>query len=145
MKKILLTFLFLTVANLASAGQLEVKLQAFKVTHDDTGKEQLVSADEAEPGEVIEYQATYTNTSNIPLEQVAPEVPVPSGLTLITGSIHPVPSEGSRDGKTFAPLPLHDAEGHPVPAAEIRSIRWFIATLAPASTFTVSLRATVNR
>lgn len=127
------------------AAPLDVSLHAYKVIRNDAGAEELVGADVAEPGDVIEYQATYSNASSVVLKAVAPEIPVPAGLTYVPGSDQPKAAQGSLDGSHFSALPIKDSEGKPLPESRMRSIRWSTNDLPPSESVTVRLRAVVNR
>lgn len=144
MKKILSSLVLLAATSLALASPLQVSLQALKVAENASGHESLVVADTAAPGDIIVYQAVYTNTSAEPLQAVKPEIPIPAGLTVIEGSATPEAIEVSLDGKTFAALPLLDAEGNPLPLSQLRSFRWLVPALSPSESITVSIRATVD-
>ncbi len=132
------------------ATDVRVNLTAKRVVITD-GKESLVSADKAKPGEVIQYEAVYQNATQSPVKNIAATVPIPAGLVLVEGSAKPPAAEASLDGKTFAPVPLtrevkNEAgvmEKKPVPLAEYRALRWVINELPAGKAETVLLRARV--
>lgn len=127
-----------------------VALRAHKVT-EQKGREVLVDAQEAKPGEVIEYRATYTNRSAESVREVWATLPIPAGLELQLPSVAPSQLLASTDGRTFAPVPLmrreRDASGamvmRAVPASEYRSLRWSLGTLPAKGSRTVVARARV--
>ncbi|AHF92322.1 hypothetical protein OPIT5_20780 [Opitutaceae bacterium TAV5] len=163
MKKTLLVLLFplapILAATTGLAQGLAASLEAFRVTPATaSAPETFVAADAASPGDVIEYRATYTNTTDRALKSVAPEIPVPAGLTWLAGddaagsapaaagaATKPAPVAASLDGKTFAPLPLLDDTGRPVDPARIRALRWSIPEIGAGETVTLAVRAMVNR
>lgn len=99
----------------------------------------------AKPGETILYQATLKNTEAKLLRGVRPEIPVPTGLVVDVASARPAAAEGSLDGVKFTPLPLLDTQGQPIPAADIRALRWAPVELAPDSASIVTVRMNVAR
>jgi len=113
------------------------------------GKERLVVADRAFPGEVIQYDALYENQSAKPITSVAPTLPIPVGMVFVPESASPVPSEASLDGKKFEPLPIVRKVRMPsgveteveVPASEYRALRWEAGNLAPGAKTTITARA----
>ena len=113
------------------------------------GKESFVKADKAGPGDVIQYEAVYRNTTKETLKNIAATVPIPQGMTLVADSAKPAAELASLDGKNFNPLPLmHEVknaagvlEKQPVPLAQYRALRWNLAELGPDKTATVVLRA----
>lgn len=127
-----------------------VALSAHRVTEHE-GREVLVVAKEAKPGEVIEYRATYTNRGVESVREVWATLPIPAGLELLMPSVAPAKLLASTDGKAFAPAPLvrreRDASGievlRPVPAAEYRALRWSLGTLPAKQSRTVVARARV--
>jgi len=136
---------------LAQTPQVEVALQARRVVVDQ-GKEALVPADKAKPGDVIQYEASYHNAGKAPVQHLGAVIPIPVGLALTADSAVPAASEASLDGKAFSPVPLMRAvkneagnmENRPVPLTEYRALRWNLAEVAPNSTTTVALRARVS-
>jgi uncharacterized repeat protein (TIGR01451 family) len=134
----------------AQAPDLSVKLVAYQVILNGN-KEALVAADKVKPGDVIEYQAVYSNAGSAAAQSVAATVPIPSGLGFLTDSARPAAEQASLDGKTFSSFPLtrkaRTANGimeeKPVAPSEYRALRWQIKQLAPGSSVTVALRAHV--
>ena len=136
---------------LAQTPQVEVALQARRVIVDQ-GKEALLPADKAKPGDVIQYEASYHNAGKTPVQHLGAVVPIPVGLALMADSAMPAAGEASLDGKTFSLAPLMRAvknqagvtENRPVPLAEYRALRWNLPEVAPGTTTTVTLRARVT-
>ncbi len=129
-----------------AAEPLTIKLERKKVTQVD-GKESLVAAAEAKPGDVIEETATYTNASKKNLRADA-TLPVPQYTELIVASVKPSNVLASIDGTTFSAMPLKrkvkQANGvvleQIVPVIEYRFLRWKGVELGPEKTFVVSAR-----
>lgn len=126
----------------AAADDVAVQLTASKVAG-----EKLVAADQAKPGDVIQYDAVYRNTSKGAVSNLQATVPIPSGLEYLPESAKPAGATASLDGKEFSKLPLRrkgaDGKEELVPAAEYRALRWPIAELKPGASATVTLRARV--
>jgi len=130
-------------------GDVAVNLAAKKVVADTKGKESLQSADKARPGDVIQYDAVYSNTGKGAVKSLQATMPIPEGLELIADSTKPSGALASLDGKTFTPMPVMrevakpdgTREMQPVPLAEYRSLRWSIVELAPGKSATVTARA----
>lgn len=141
------TLLFLIASTAISWGaDLGIKLDALKVVPaTSTAAESFASADNAAPGDVIEYRAVYTNETASMLRNFLPEIPIPAGLTVVEGSDQPKATLGSLDGVKFSPLPILGADGQPVPAASIRALRWNVANLAVGESITLRVRASLNR
>ncbi len=147
MKLLRSILLFLAFWNLSYAEPVAIKLAALKVVAaaSPESAEKLVETEDAAPGDVIEYQAVYTNTSSSIVRNLVPEIPIPAGLVLLTGSDSPKAASGSVDRNTFSPLPLLDAEGRPLAPGLIRALRWPAMDLAAGQTVTLRVRATIPR
>lgn len=139
-----------TAAPEPSRGPVEVKLTAYKVVaHGE--KETLQSAEKMKPGEIIEYQARYANTSEQAVRNLMATLPIPSALELLTGTIAPVGALVSTDGKNFAAPPLKrftklsngGTSVEFVPAIEYRFVRWNVGDLGAGKSIAVSARARV--
>ena len=124
---------------------VQIELKAFRITA-EKGKEKAVEAKQARPSDIIEYRATYTNTSKSSVKGLMATLPVPADMQY-TGASAPAGVEASTDGKVFAATPLVRQVGGkavPVPLAEYRALRWRIAELPSGKATVVSIRARVN-
>jgi uncharacterized repeat protein (TIGR01451 family) len=134
----------------ATKGPVEIKLTAFKVTQRE-GKEELQPVENVKPGETIEYQARYANTSGKGVKNLAATLPIPTGLEFVFGSHKPEAALASIDGKNFASLPLKRvikaADGTTktelLPASAYRFLRWNVGELGAGKEALVSARARV--
>lgn len=131
-------------------GDVRVSLTSQRVTIVD-GKEVLVSAEKARPGDVIEYRAVYQNDGRTAVRELDATLPVPNGLEYLPKTAAPAVVLASTDGRTFAPVPLvrkaRAADGREVvrevPLSEYRALRWSIGTLAAKESRTVRARMRV--
>lgn len=134
-------------ATSAARADVKAELKAFKVVD---GK--LESADTADPGDIIEYQASYTNNGKAPAQRFSPQLPMPDALVYAGNTAAPSGFLATTDGKNFAPAPLMRSVKNPdgttkmvaVPLREYRALRWQLGTLAPGETVTVKARARVK-
>lgn len=139
---------FTATAAAQSKGDVQISLVARKVTTGADGKEKLLAADTARPGEVIQYDAVYQNKGQREVHKLAPTLPIPAGMELVAESAVPAAAFASLDGRTFAPFPLvrkvkrpdGRLEEQPVPLAEYRALRWNGGDLAAGATTRVVAR-----
>ena len=150
------TALALTVAGLGSCalayaeGDVIVALTAHRILVSQ-GKEARLPAEQAKPGDVIEYRATYSNRGASAVRDLEATLPVPTGLEYLPRTAQPVRLQASLDGKAFAPAPLTrrvrlpngKTELREVPASEYRALRWSIGSLGAKSSRTVGARMRV--
>lgn len=135
---------------LAAPQPLESKIEQRKVVRAANGAEALVPADRVQPGDVIEYVATYRNTTRQPLSALVATLPIPFDTEYVPGSARPANPKASADGRTFAALPLKrtvkrngvDVE-EAVPARDVRYLRWPAGDLAGEQTVTYVARVRV--
>lgn len=131
----------LGMASVVFAEPLEISLTQHVVVGEGSAIERL-PADAVSPGDVVEYTASYVNTTDGTLGGVAATVPVPPGMIYLSGSATPAPAEFSEDGAVFLPLSeLQRADGSFRP---IRAIRWSPRDIPAGETMTVLLRAQVT-
>ena len=138
------------IAQKAAPQPLESQIEQRKVVRAADGTESLVPADNVKPGDVIEYAATYRNTTRQPLSRLEATLPIPSETEYIPGSARPAGAKASTDGRTFAELPLKrtvkrngaDVE-ELVPPSEYRSLRWYPGELAGEKSITYTARVRV--
>ena len=88
---------------------VSIVLTANRVTVVD-GKEVLGPAEQAHPGDVIEYRAEYKNAGTQPVQQLAATLPIPRGTEYLSKTALPQQLFASLDGRNFAPAPLHVPE-----------------------------------
>ena len=135
----------------AAKNDVTIQLTARKVVSSAQGKEKLTAADQAKPGDVLEYSAVYRNTSKRAVSNLLATVPLPAGLEFLSGSTKPAQVQASVDGQSFASVPLRnkgvdadkDGQDDLVPTNAYRSVRWMVPTLAAGASVTVSVRARV--
>ena len=134
------------------ARSIKAQLQAFKVVLEKDGDEKLASADVANPGDVIEYRATYSNDGKRAATNLSATLPIPAALSYVPNTASPGGFLASTDARNFAPAPLKraakDKDGKTVmvmvPFSEYRALRWNVSQLAPGADFKVSARASVR-
>jgi uncharacterized repeat protein (TIGR01451 family) len=129
-------------------GDVAVELTAQKVMKLADGREQLVKADMAKPGETVEYRAVYTNNGKTGVRELLANLPVPIDMEYIAGSARPATVMASLDGMRFAPVPLKrkvklangSEELRDIPSTEYRFLRWEMKALAAGKSVIVSAR-----
>ena len=102
-------------------------------------------AEQAAPGALIEYRAACKNTTDAALGDILTEIPIPEGLVWVAASDQPKALEARLADGRFVPLPALDAEGQPLPAEQIRGVRWKIQRIPAGESVVLSLRALVVR
>jgi len=129
---------------------LVTQLEARKVVRGADGKESFAPADNAKPGDVIEYVATYRNTGKQPIRNLEATLPIPHNTEFVPGSANPANARASLDAKTFAAMPLKRTtikDGKPVealvPVRDYRALRWSPADLPAEKTATYTARVKV--
>jgi len=135
----------------AGEGAVAVELTANRVTKSQ-GKEVLVPADKAQPGELIEYRALYRNDGKSDARGLMATLPIPLGTQYVPNSALPRGVEASLDGRTFAAVPLKRMEKLPdgravereVPVAEYRALRWPLGALPAKQSRTVTARVRIE-
>jgi uncharacterized repeat protein (TIGR01451 family) len=132
-----------------------VNLKQFKVIQDAKGEAKYTDASLVLPGDLLEYQATYTNRGTVPLTVTA-TLPVPEAVEYVKDSAKAKPalahSVALKDS-VFAQEPLTrkvaatgaSALVQQVPYAEYRFVRWDLGRLAPGASAEVSIRAQVGQ
>lgn len=134
------------------ASKPEATLSVFRVGKTAEGKEALLPADKAAPGDTLEYQTVYKNNGKSAIRSLVATLPLPDGISYLPGSAKPASAEASVDGKVFAAIPLKtmvkNAQGkleeRLVPYSDYRALRWALGELPPNDQATVSARAIVN-
>ena len=153
---VLLSVAFFTCVALAvpvmATAEVVANLTAQKVVMTQGGSQSFQPADKAGPGDVIEYQAVYTNQGKTPVKNMVPTMPIPSGMEYVPGSAKPASAMASLDGKKFEAVPLKrmvtlqngKQELRDVPYEEYRAIRWNAGDMAAGGSTMVSARAKLS-
>lgn len=149
---------FTTLAQ--AQGPLESLLKVFEVRQVSTAdgiEEALVEVDQAEPGSILEYVLTYTNTGDQALSGFVVKNPVPANTSYLTGS--DTSSAGSSFtvsidfGATYESEPVtrivKDANGDDkeivIPPNQYNSIRWVVdESLEAGSAMTMKYRVSID-
>ena len=132
------------------ASPVEAKLEARKVVRGANAGEVFASGDVVKPGDVIEYVATFRNTSDQHVKNLEPTLPLPEHTELVAGSARPASVRAGLDERSFAPMPLKRkvvANGREslenIPYREYRYLRWEPVDLEPGKSMTVIARVKV--
>ena len=125
---------------------LKMELTANKVIKNAEGEVSYLPVRTAPKGTVIQYKATYTNTINQSINDLAVTLPIPANMTF-TGEVSPASAQASTDGKNYADMPLMrkvDGKMVKIPYSEYRTLRWNIKLLPAKKSAAVALNTTVN-
>lgn len=125
---------------------LKMQLAASKVTTDVSGKVVYTPISTAAAGTVIQYKATYTNTIDKDIKDLAVVLPIPANMTF-TGDASPASAQASIDGKNYADMPLMrkvNGELVKIPLSEYQTLRWNIKLLPAKKSAAVSINTMVN-
>jgi uncharacterized repeat protein (TIGR01451 family) len=130
-------------------GAIETRLEARKVTRTADG-ETFTSAASVKPGDVIEYVATYRNTTAEPVRNLEATLPIPANTEIVPHTARPASAKASLDAVVFAAMPLtrrvqRDGKEieEPVAAREYRYLRWYPGELAGGKSASFSARVRV--
>ncbi|MEC5210221.1 hypothetical protein RCH20_001288 [Psychrobacter sp. PL15] len=125
---------------------LKMELTANKVIKNTEGKVSYLPVRTAPTGTVIQYKATYTNTVNESINDLAVTLPIPANMTF-TGDVYPSSAQASIDGKNYADMPLMrkvDGKMVKIPLSEYRTLRWDIKLLPANKSAAVALNTIVD-
>ena len=158
---------FLAVVSIASAQPVMAdalsSLFSFSIVEvDENGEEKLVERSSVSPGETIQYSLVHKNTSEDNLSGLGLGVPIPEGVTLVTGTetssvdaLFEVQAElePENEGLEWATWPAErkiiEADGsvrtEPLPADAVEAVRWTLSDALPSGeTAMNSYRVVVN-
>ena len=139
-------------ADTGKKDDIEVKLMQSRISVNAAGVETHQTAEQIKPGDVIEYRATYRNTSNHLIKGLQGTLPIPTETTFVPSSGLPAGALASLDGTQFAAIPLKrkvklpsgKEEEQEVPVSEYKSLRWSLGDLDAGKSATVQARVKVN-
>jgi len=132
--------------------EIESTLTAKRVEIDADKKEKLIEAKSAKPGEVIEYQAIYTNKGKTPVRDLLATLPIPEGTDFQRNSVKPVGAKATIGNGRFEAIPLKRKVKLPngkeeeieVPLSEYRALQWSLGELAAGKSVVVVARVRVS-
>jgi uncharacterized repeat protein (TIGR01451 family) len=134
----------------AAKGAIDTRLEARKVVRSAGGTETLVAADNVKPGDVIEYAATYRNTTREPVKNLVATLPIPAHTEWVVGSARPANAKASPDARAFGEIPLKRralkdgrAIEETIPYRDYRYLRWYPGELAGDASVTFVARVRV--
>jgi|25BtaG_2_1085352.scaffolds.fasta_scaffold00569_3 hypothetical protein len=136
----LMTALSISPAQAAPADPVQVKLTANEVVKNSKGVEQLRNIGSLNGKEVVRYSATYTNTSDGAISDMAVTLPIPANMSF-NGAASPSSALASIDGVNYLPMPLTqviDGKTVKVPYSQYKSLRWQIKLLPARKSATVT-------
>lgn len=147
-KSLLLTAIVFstTISPAFAEDALKMELTANKVMTDEDGSVRYISVRNAPAGTVIQYRATYKNTINKDINDLAVTLPIPANMTF-DGTAIPSSAQASIDGKNYADMPLMrkvDGKMVKIPFSEYRSLRWHIKLLPAKKSAAVALNTIVD-
>ena len=128
-----------------------VTMEVKKVAKGEDGKETMLSAEQAKPGDILQYTATYANKTKKIWRDLEATIPIPTYTEYVPGSSRPAGAKASLDGQKFQSIPLRrkvtQADGKEltqlVPYGEYRSLRWFTGKLMENQELKFSTRVKV--
>ncbi len=120
-----------------------------KTASDGTVRTELEPAGRVTPGTNVVFQLTVRNSGKQPATNLVIANPVPAELAYVGAASGSPAPELSTDGKRFAPiaqLTAHGANGQlrAAKAADVRVVRWRIASVPAGGTANVSFRAVIK-
>ena len=137
-------------AQVPSKGAVDTRLEVGKIVRAADGRESIVSAETAKPGDTLEYVVTYTNTSSEPVRDFTATLPIPAPTEFIPGSARPAAAKASIDARVFEAMPLKrkvlkDGRNveEDVALREYHYLRWSVPELGAKKTLTFVARVRV--
>lgn len=146
---------FVVTAQAQSSKNLISELSAYRFLEDGSlFDEALSAASSITPGDSIEYRLYYRNDNDTPIRNLKPQLPVPSGLSYLSGSENrKLTGVSLTNEPQFQPLPafkaITDENGKQVRAKampeDYRVLQWTVAQLNPGEEIVLTVRMKVNR
>lgn len=138
------------VAQGPSKAGVVAHLDVHKVVRAADGRESIVGAETAKPGDVLEYVVTYENVSRETIRNLNAMLPIPAATEFIPGSARPATATASLDARKFEPIPLkrkvlrdgRDVE-EVVAYREYRYLSWLAPEIPPGKSLTFVARVKV--
>jgi hypothetical protein len=125
----------------STPGVVNAHTKVMKILKDSSGRDVAVPANSIKPGDIIEYQTTYVNNSNQPINDVNAMVALPSGVRVVSLN-SPLPTLATTGGDSYQTI---QQVGNTVTVQENYSaLKWNLANLPANTPQTVVIRAKVQ-
>lgn len=120
---------------------VNAQTKVMKILKDSTGKEFAVPANHVAPGDVIEYQTTYINTTPQPVSNINATVSLPNGVKLVSLN-SPITTLATTGGDSYQTI--SQVGNTTVIQENYTGLKWDLVNLAPNAKQTVIMRAKVQ-
>jgi uncharacterized repeat protein (TIGR01451 family) len=120
---------------------VNAQTKVMKILKDSTGKEFAVPANHVAPGDVIEYQTTYINTTPQPVSNINATVSLPNGVKLVSLN-SPITTLATTGGNSYQTI--SQVGNTTVIQENYTGLKWDLVDLAPNAKQTVTMRAKVQ-
>lgn len=120
---------------------VNAQTKVMKILKDSTGKEFAVPANHVAPGDVIEYQTTYINTTPQPVSNINATVSLPNGVKLVSLN-SPITTLATTGGNSYQTI--SQVGNTTVIQENYTGLKWDLVDLAPNAKQTVIMRAKVQ-
>ena len=125
----------------STPGVVNANTKVIKILKNADGREVAVPANHIDPGDVIEYHTTYTNTTAQPVNDINAMISVPSGVQLVSLN-SPLPTLATTGGDSYQTI---QQVGNTVVVQENYSgLKWNLVNFDANAAKTVVIRAKVQ-
>ncbi|PLT21870.1 hypothetical protein CXF62_08105 [Psychrobacter sp. MES7-P7E] len=125
----------------STPGVVNANTKVIKILKNADGREVAVPANHIDPGDVIEYHTTYTNTTAQPVNDINAMISLPSGVQLVSLN-SPLPTLATTGGDSYQTI---QQVGNTVVAQENYSgLKWNLVNFDANAAKTVVIRAKVQ-
>ena len=125
----------------STPGVVNANTKVMKILKNADGREVAVPANHIDPGDVIEYHTTYTNTTAQPVNDINAMISLPSGVQLVSLN-SPLPTLATTGGDSYQTI---QQVGNTVVVQENYSgLKWNLVNFDANAAKTVVIRAKVQ-
>lgn len=125
----------------STPGVVNANTKVIKILKNADGREVAVPANHIDPGDVIEYHTTYTNTTAQPVNDINAMISLPSGVQLVSLN-SPLPTLATTGGDSYQTI---QQVGNTVAIQENYSgLKWNLVNFDANAAKTVVIRAKVQ-
>ena len=125
----------------STPGVVNANTKVIKILKNADGREVAVPANHIDPGDVIEYHTTYTNTTAQPVNDINAMISLPSGVQLVSLN-SPLPTLATTGGDSYQTI---QQVGNTVVVQENYSgLKWNLVNFDANAAKTVVIRAKVQ-